>query len=193
MSFTRFHDDPCRIEKQLQESTGPGRYRLNVPGNGDKPCFMEDPFIRLQQWGANLMTSPIDLDSDLKGLTRTLNRDCMPANGHVEQSTKSHRVQYPSCQPMTEQPRATNPAWTARDLEQVDWYTLPLDPQENVCIPFANNLSTRILEKDYFVAQAPCLTSATPPPLYSDPFAGCPSGRHGQLCTAVNACNRPSQ
>ena len=29
MSFTRFHDDPCRIEKQLQESTGTGKYMLN--------------------------------------------------------------------------------------------------------------------------------------------------------------------
>ena len=193
MSFTRFHDDPCRIEKHLQESTGPGRYQLNVPGNGDKPCFMEDPFIRLQQWGANLMTNPVDLDSDLKGLTRTLNRDCMPVNGHVEQSTNSQRVQYPSCLPMTEQPRATNPAWTARDLEQVDWYTLPLDPQENVCMPFANNLNTRILEKDYFVAQAPCLENTIPPPLYSDPFSGRASSRHGQLCTAINACNRSFQ
>ena len=25
MSFTRFHDDPCRIKKQMQELTGPGR------------------------------------------------------------------------------------------------------------------------------------------------------------------------
>ena len=189
MSFTRFYDDPCRIEKQLQESTGPGRYLLNVPGNGDKPCFMEDPFIRLQHWGANLMTNSVDLDSDLKGLTRTLNRDCVPENGHVENSTMSQKIQYPSCLPTTEPRRATKPAWTARDLEQVDWYTLPLNPQENVCMPFANNLSTRILEKDYFVAKAPCLASMSPPPLYSDSFSR-PSS--GQLCTSINACNRPS-
>jgi len=43
------------------------------------------------------------------------------------------------------------PAWTARDLEQVDWYILPLNPQENTCFPFQNNLNTRILEKDYHV------------------------------------------
>ena len=49
MAFTRFHDDPCRIEKQLQETTGIGRYMLNVPGNGDKPMFMDDPFIRMQK------------------------------------------------------------------------------------------------------------------------------------------------
>ena len=193
MSFTRFHDDPCRIEKQLQELTGPGRYCLNVPGNGENPCFMEDPFIRLQGWGANLRTNTIDLDSDLRGLSRTLNRDCIPDNGYIEHETKSDKIQYPSCQPMTEQPRATHPAWTARDLEQVDWYTLPLDPQANVCIPFANNLSTRILEKDYFVAQAPCLANTTPPPLYSDPFVAQPTTGRGGLCTATNVCNRSPQ
>ena len=60
MSFTRFHDDPCRINKQLQESTDPGRYMLNVPGNGDKPYYIEDPYIRIQGWGANLRTNTIN-------------------------------------------------------------------------------------------------------------------------------------
>jgi hypothetical protein len=49
-----------------------------------------------------------------------------------------------------EQPRATHPAWTARDLEQSHFSYLPMNPQEHVCRPFQNNLSTRILEKDYF-------------------------------------------
>ena len=150
MSFTRFHDDPCRIEKQLQESTRTGKYMLNVPGNGSKPCFMEDPFIRMQKWGANLQTNSINLESDLKGLTRTLNNDCKKNNDYKANAVRSNKINYPSCNPTTEQPRAINPAWTARDLEQVDWYTLPLNPQENTCIPFMNNLNTRILEKDYF-------------------------------------------
>ena len=80
MSFTRFHDDPCRIAKQLQESTGPGRYMVDVPGNGAKPCFMEDPFVRLQKWGANLQTNTINLESELLGLGRNLNRDCQSVN-----------------------------------------------------------------------------------------------------------------
>ena len=29
MSFTRFHDDPCRIAKQQQESTDPGKWRTH--------------------------------------------------------------------------------------------------------------------------------------------------------------------
>mgnify|MGYP005660732585 FL=1 len=53
MAFTRFHDDPCRIKKQLQESTDIGRWILNVPGQGSKPDYMNDPHIRLQKWGGN--------------------------------------------------------------------------------------------------------------------------------------------
>ena len=43
MSFTRFHDDPCRIMKQQQEATDQGKWILNVPGNGEKPYYMMDP------------------------------------------------------------------------------------------------------------------------------------------------------
>ena len=69
MAFTRFNYDECRTKKILQESTGPGRYILNTPGNGCKPCFINDPQIRMQGWGANLRSvpggAPIDINSDL--------------------------------------------------------------------------------------------------------------------------------
>ena len=159
MAFTRFHDDPCRIQKQLQETTGIGRYMLNVPGNGDKPLFMDDPFIRMQKWGANLMTNTVNLESDLMGLTRPTNRDCKDVDEYSNKAVKSKSVQYSSMQPTTEQPRATHPAWTARDLEQVDWYTLPLNPQENTCLRFENNISTRIIQKDNFVTCLPNLNN----------------------------------
>jgi hypothetical protein len=188
MSFTRFHDDPCRIEKQLQESTRTGKYMLNVPGNGSKPCFMEDPFIRMQKWGANLQTNSINLESDLKGLTRTLNNDCKKNNDYKANAVRSNKINYPSCNPTTEQPRAINPAWTARDLEQVNWYILPLDPQENVCIPFRNNISTRILEKDYFVPKIPCVNNGNEIDLYSDKFSTS-AVKSSSLCTATNMCN----
>lgn len=167
MSFTRFHDDPCRIAKQLQESTGPGRYMVDVPGNGAKPCFMEDPFVRLQKWGANLQTNTINLESELLGLGRNLNRDCQSVNRYDLKTVDSKKVQYPSCQPFTDQTRASNPAWTVRDIEQNNWEYLPLDPQENVCIPFQNNLNTRLLESDYFVPELPQCLSTEPGPLYA--------------------------
>lgn len=157
MSFTRFHDDPCRINKQLQESTDPGRYMLNVPGNGDKPYYIEDPYVRIQGWGANLRTNTINLESNLKGLNQPLSRDCMQ-NNYLKTTVDSSPISYPSCCPsFVEQSRVTHPAWTYRDLEQTNWYYPQLNPQENVCFPFQNNLSTRILEKNNYVTKIPCL------------------------------------
>ena len=52
-----------------------------------------------------------------------------------------------------------------RDLEQNNFDILPLNPQENVCYPFHNNVSTRILEKDNYVPKVPCLLS----PIVSNP------------------------
>lgn len=151
MSNTRFFYDPSRTTKSLQQSTDPGRYILNVPGNGDRPDYIEDPHIRIQKWGANMRTNSVNLESDLRGMSRQLGRDCLGKDNYETNVVKSVPISYPSTTKLTtEQSRAIMPAWTARDLEQVDWYTLPLDPQENTCIPFLNNLDTRILEKDHF-------------------------------------------
>ena len=157
MAFTRFHDDPCRIKKQLQQSTDVGRWILNVPGNGSTPDYIADPQIRIQTWGANLMTNCVDLESELRGVNRQLSKDCLGKDQYQRFNVATQRVSYPTNTSLyTEESRTIMPAWTARDLEQVDWYHLPLNPQENTCLPFQNNLSTRILEKDYFVANVPC-------------------------------------
>lgn len=185
MSFTRFHDDPCRIKKQLQESTGPGRYILNQPGNGDKPDYMEDPFLRLQGWGGNLQTNTINLESNLKGLNMPLTRDCVD---YEKNTVESKQIQYPSKDPFTEQSRTTHPAWLYKDLEQVNWSILPLNPQENTCIPFHNNLDTRILEKDNFVAKVPCIQKTDNKPLPASPFIGFGSNINVNNCSETNNC-----
>lgn len=161
MAFTRFHDDPARIQKQLQQSTDPGRWILNVPGNGETPSYMEDPHVRIQTWGGNLMTNSILLEGELRGVGRTLGRDCLGKDQYKNfQVSNSTSIQYPSNNILsTEESRTIMPAWTARDLEQTNWAYLPLDPQENTCLPFHNNISTRILEKDYYVPKIPCLSN----------------------------------
>lgn len=157
MAFTRFHDDPCRIKKRLQESTDQGRYMMNVPGNGEKPYYIDDPYFRLQKWGGNLMTNTINIENDLRGLTRQINKDCLTKNDYKTHKAKTGSVNYPTIGTITDQSRATHPAWMSRDLEQVNWSILPLDPQENTCFPFENNLSSRIIEKDNYVASYPCI------------------------------------
>ena len=160
MAFTRFNYDKCRTSKLLQESTGPGRYMLARPGAGCRPCFMEGPYMRLQHWGGNLRNvpggHPIDINSDLIGITRPLSRDCIEKEFPEKGVVKSTPNTYPTCKSLTGQSRVTHPAWMYRDLEQVDWWPLILNPQENVCMNFQNNLNTRLLEKDYHVTKVPC-------------------------------------
>ena len=155
MASTRYIYDKSRTKKNLQESTGAGRYMLNTPGQGI-PQYFEDPQMRMQRWGGNLMGvtggHPIDIDSDLIGLTRKLKKFC----NKREYPNKSinNRV-YPipfssDNKTVCEQSRVTHPAWMYKDLEQDHRSYLFLDPQENVCKHFQNNLNTRILESDNF-------------------------------------------
>ena len=160
MAFTRFHDDPARIKKQLQQSTDPGRWVLDVPGCGENPSYMADPQIRIQTWGGNLMTNSVQMEGELRGVGRILSRDCLGKDEYKKFDVHSRAIQYPTNTSMyTEESRTIMPAWTARDLEQVNWGILPLNPQENTCMAFQNNVSTRILEKDFFVRNIPCLSS----------------------------------
>ena len=159
MSFTRFHDDPARIMKQNQQSTDPGRWVLNKPGNGATPYYMEDPQIIPQQWAGNLWSHSTDLQSALLGLDRGLNKDCLGINEYTNSrfTKNSQPIKYPNCSKLTtEQSRAVLPAWTTRDLEQVNWQPLLSNPQEHVFPTFTNNVSSRILEKDNFIRTNDC-------------------------------------
>ena len=168
MAFTRFHDDPARIAKRLQQMTDPGRWTIAVPGNGDKPCFALDPQIIPQKWGANLWSNSVDISSSLLGIDKVANRDIpfallqkenpskVPSLGHIVRS--SSRIEYPVCDSFltTDQSRVIMPAWTARDLQQNHAYILPNDPQQHTEIPFNNFVSTRVLEKAYFKRPVDC-------------------------------------
>tara|TARA_Y100001935_G_C17162964_1_gene436248 strand:- start:32 stop:526 length:495 start_codon:yes stop_codon:yes gene_type:complete len=160
MASTRYNYDNCRTQKRLQESSGPGRYMLDTPGQGLYLPFVNDPQIRVQKWGANLMSvkngHPIDIDSDLIGLNNGISKfqtkQKFPYNNNINNKVVSHNYGTKNL-PYTDESRATHPSWMYRDLEQTRRYPLILDPQENVCIPFHNNLSSRILERDKYDAQ----------------------------------------
>ena len=166
MAFTRFNYDYQRTAKLLQESTGPGRYMLNKPGNGASPSYFEDPHIRLQQWGANVRSvpnsTPVDIASDLDGRTRRATKYCTSSEFPNHGVEKSYKQSYPVCKSFTDETRASHPAWMYRDLEQTRWEYPLLNPQENVCKTFHNNLSTRILEKDNYIPKYPCMLSNIP-------------------------------
>ena len=149
MSFTRFHDDEVRIQKQLEQQTFIGRYQLDVPGMGSSMPFQDDAQLRLQQWGANLRTNTVNLESDLMGITRPLNRDDVNENNYVGK-VESSAIPYSSQQPYVQESRASHPAWMYRDLEHPIWEQPIVNPQANLEKPFHDNIQTRILEKDYY-------------------------------------------
>jgi hypothetical protein len=166
MAFTRFHDDPNRIQKRLEESTFIGRYRLNMPGQGLDLPFMEDPNIRLQHWGANMRTNTVALESDLFGLSRRLNRDLVDINDHTRHAVATGSQSYRSSQPFIEESRASHPAWMYKDLEQTRWENPILNPQNGIELDFQHNIQTRILEKDAFIPKVPYIEGIKPTDYY---------------------------
>jgi len=155
MSFTRFHDDPNRIKKQNEESSFTGRYMLNTPGPGVDLPFVADPHLRLQKWGANLQTNTVNLESDLRGLTRKQNRDNVSLNQYNQQQVSSSRPTYRETDPFVEESRASHPAWIYKDLEQTRWEQPFLNPLNGLDKHFEENVQTRILEKDHFKPRIP--------------------------------------
>jgi len=162
MSFTRFKYDAARVKDRLKQSTGTGRYYLNVPGPLKSSCYMEDPQIRLQGFAANNMSvnggHPIDIDSDLSGRGRILQKNCHENKYPFKKLVTAEKIPFNNCESFgTDQTRTTHPARNYRSLEQSLVQPLYLDPQENICFHFHNNINTRLLERDNHVPKLPCL------------------------------------
>ena len=155
MSFTRFHDDPARIRKRLEQTTYGESYYLNTPGTGINDPFQLDPQLRLQGWGANLASNAINLESDFRGLTRKLNRDLPASNEYLSHQADSNLYLYDSAKPAIDESRATHPAWMYRDLEHIRWEHPWINPQDNVERAFPWNIQTRVLEKDFYKPKVP--------------------------------------
>lgn len=147
--LSSFNNDPARKQKRLEESVYPGLRQLNTPSCGNYLPFQEDPHIRLQQWGGNLMMDTINLESDLKGMTRNAYRgDVMEYTRH---RVPEQQVNYPVASPFVEETRSVVPAWQFRekDVSNRHWDYPILNPQSvGIFYPFQRNIQTRILVKD---------------------------------------------
>lgn len=153
MSFTRIHDDPERITQYLEQDYNINRYMLNVPGNGTKPYFIDDPYIRLQKFGGNISQNVVNVNSGLEGVARQLDSNCpnKPNPNNILIQDNFQQMNFPVISStITHQPRATMPAWELRGLERTDWNYLFTNPQNHAEVLFENNLSSRILEKDSY-------------------------------------------
>lgn len=150
MALTRCWYDKDRINTCLDRDIYSQTYMLNVPGNGTRPSLIDDPHVRLQKFGANISSNIVDINSNLKGIDRQLDRDCVDNSNKLSDGLY-FRDTFPAISSaITDQPRAMIPAWQLRDLEQNNWDYLHTNPQNNTEILFANNLSSRILVKDTY-------------------------------------------
>lgn len=151
MAWTRYHDEPIRMAKRAQENRLMEQWILDVPGNGLRPYYIEDPHIRIQKWGGNLMTNTINLESELMGLGKVYTK--CDANKNYEQlNTVTHPMQYPTYdKALTHDPRITHPAWALKGQQKEKWDILLYDPQQHTQRPFSNLIDTRITVKEHYV------------------------------------------
>lgn len=149
MAFTRFKYDTARVNRQLEVETFTGRYMLGTPGNGTDMPFNEDPHIRLQRWGANFCSNALEIENDLMGLNRTPSKDLVRHS--YETTAAPYRPNtYKTASTNVVHSRLDHPAWEIRGFQSSRDQSLFINPQNHVNIPFHNNLSTRILEKDAY-------------------------------------------
>lgn len=84
MSFNRLSYDSGAYSQDINESVGPGVYKLNEPGVAcPKQCYPYPPSIRLQKQGVSIDKTKflIDVDSELNGLFKKYTRD--PSKNYV--------------------------------------------------------------------------------------------------------------
>ena len=180
MAFTRFHDDPARIKKSLEESAAPLDYYMNVPGPGVDLPFQNDVNVRMQLWGANMYTDTVNLESNLRGMDRLVNRRDAQQYKNLEQAKPQS---FPSAQPFVEESRTTHPAYLYKDLPHDNWSYPQLNPQNLATIerPFASEVQTRILARDYYTGSVDDLETAKPRMPAFDPRNIFPLAGAGQV------------
>ena len=172
MASSRIFNDEARIRKRNAIDTVEGRYHLDVPGNGADMPFNADPHIRIQKWGANFSTNMMDINSDLRGMTRPLNKDYIEINDYKKFSVapKVANANPETVNYITDETRATNPAWDLKEHESNRMEPPFINPVDMTFLkkPFYENLNTRILEKDYFKPKFSRNTGFTDPVAYNN-------------------------
>jgi hypothetical protein len=177
MSFTKLSYDKGAYTSNLNQSVGPGVYRLGEPqlscGN---QCFPYPPSVRLQRQGDSISNKDllIDVDSELMGINRKLSQDPSTkyqpkCNGSVcssgqpcgqgvsgncskrkpgERAGDQNLKHWRDCFLPAEDTRLSNPSCNLRGTGWNRWEWLCINPQERVEIPFDYNIQNRIIVKD---------------------------------------------
>lgn len=123
MSYTNSYYDETKAQQYMEENTYINQYLFHTPGNGGaRPCYVEDPHVRLSKWGANRWTNNMYIEDQLMNRARRhkrLRHDYTLEDLRENIEGNCGRVAYPECEPggafETRQSRAELPAWTLRD------------------------------------------------------------------------------
>lgn len=156
MSSNRLDYDVRAYEKVINESVGPGYYQLSKPPVGCKPCFNNNPDVRLQFNGNSIAKNKllIDVDSELMGLTRNISKDPEKKYQKPEDDDEGNPKQgielqhFDDCHFPVEHTKLSNPPCTLRGTGWNRWEWLCKNPQEQVIIPFEWNINDKLLAKD---------------------------------------------
>ena len=92
--FTRTKDTRNKIQHDLNAAAYANNYVFTTPGNGAAPKYIENVEIRLQKWGGNLRTHPIDIDSNLRGIGHHLGRDDVASDDYTKHAVRSSQKTY---------------------------------------------------------------------------------------------------
>lgn len=152
MASTRFYYDTCRINKQVEESTAHERYVFGTPGPGSHVAFETNPYFRLQRYGANLTSNSLNVENDLRGLTRVLTHDCMNYKTHSVPYSLIYKdlgTQYTD----VDETRTTNPAFLLLDQDISEYRFQPLfrDYQKHAASDmYYSRNSSRVMTKEMY-------------------------------------------
>ena len=190
MSFNRLNYDTGAYSQELNQSVGPGVYKLDEPKISCQECYPYPPSIRLQSQGNSIDKTKflIDVDSELLGLNRRKSKDpsknyvpCCPESlctsgqpcgqgviGNCKKKNLKNGQRYPDdnlhhfkdCFIPAEDTRLSNPACNLRGTGWNRWEWLCNNPQERIEIPFDYNISNRIIVKDN---HRPCIPNLIDP------------------------------
>jgi hypothetical protein len=146
MSFNRASYDPCTYKHDVTQSVNIGTYQLETPRPHCDPCFVADPSVRIQRFGAASCAMPglIDVDSELMGLTRRYTRCPEP------HSMSSCELKTPTeCSFLArEDTRLSNPPCTLRSTGWNRWEWLTDNPQLHAIPEFPMEIQYRLIVKD---------------------------------------------
>jgi len=153
MSFSRLAYDAQAYRTNLKQSSGPSSYVLGTPWHMCSPCLPEGGNASGDSRGAATCTtpSPIDVDSELLGITRRASRDpeCMYKPGQsMNMCTNSTTVSDCPRTALSEDTRLSNPPCTLRSTGWNRWEWMCKNPQARALVPFDSMINSQLLAKD---------------------------------------------